>query len=113
MNWDYSVDNIGQLVPSSVEVTAPELASGQTVATGTAGDDVTFTVTAGRSYLLMGLGTAVLASLTGVTSTAANIEYFANAGEKFIIKIPDGVTTIYLEGDTSSKNVYLVAMAQR
>lgn len=107
----YSCDNSGNRVGAGVQAINPVAASGQTVATGTAGDDKTFTVAGGATYAIMGLGTAVLMSITGVTSTAANIEWFAAAGVSIVIKIPEGVTTLYLEGDTSSKNVYLVRLA--
>jgi len=100
-------DNAGNRVPPHPDIAAPVVASGQTVATGTAGDDKTFTVVAGAVYALTGIGTAVLAGITGVTSTAANIEWVAPADKTIIIKIPIGKTTLYFEGDTSSKNVYL------
>lgn len=106
-----SCDNNGNLCPPDVNVADPIAASGQTVATGTAGDDKTFTVVGGGIYALTGIGTAVLASCTDVTSTAANIEWVAPANQTIQIKVPEGKTTIYFEGDTSSKNVYLRRLA--
>lgn len=107
MGETYLSDNSGNRVPPHPGEADPTAASGQTVATGTAGDDKTFTVVAGAVYALTGIGTAVLCSITGVTSTAANIEWVAPADTTIIIKIPAAKTTLYFEGDTSSKNVYL------
>ena len=103
----YISDNAGHRTPGDPNMADPIAASGQTVATGTAGDDKTFTVVAGATYAITGIGTAILLSTTGVTSTAANIEWVAPANVTIVIRIPVGKTTLYLEGDTSSKNVYL------
>ena len=111
MGDNYSCDNSGNRVGAGVQAINPVAASGQTVATATAGDDKTFTVVGGAKYAITGIGTAVLLSITGVTSTAANIEWVAPADTTIIIKIPEGITTLYLEGDTSTKNVYLVRLA--
>ena len=107
----YSSDNSGNRVGAGVQAVNPVAVSGQTVATGTAGDDKTFTVVGGARYAITGIGTAVLLSITGVTSTAANIEWVAPANTTIVIKIPEGVTTLYLEGDTGTKNVYLQRLA--
>lgn len=104
----YVSDNSGNRVPPDVNASDPVAASGQTVATGTAGDDKQFTgLIGGAKYAVTGLGTAVLASCTAVTSSAANIEWVAPANQTIIIRVPYGKTVIYFEGDTSSKNVYL------
>ncbi|MFX1452928.1 MAG: hypothetical protein ACFFCM_18980, partial [Promethearchaeota archaeon] len=47
----------------------PVAASGITLATGTAGDDKTQTLVAGQLYAVTPIGTTILASITGVTST--------------------------------------------
>ncbi len=107
----YHSDNSGNRVPPNPNMANPVAASGQTQATGTAGDDLTLTVVAGATYMLTGIGTAVLISITGVTSTAANIEWVAPADTTIIIKIPIGVTTLYFEGDTGTKNVYISKLA--
>jgi len=111
MDSGYQIDNSGNRVGAGVQAINPVAASGQTVATGTAGDDKTFTVVGGARYVLVGMGTGILASITGVTSTAANIEWFAGANVPMVVKIPEGKTTLYLEGDTSTKNVHLARLA--
>lgn len=108
---EFASDNSGNRVGAGVQSINPVAASGQTVATGTAGDDKTFTVVGGARYAITGIGTAVLLSITGVTSTAANIEWVAPANQTVVITIPEGSTTLYFEGDTSSKNVYLQRLA--
>jgi len=113
MNMGFSLDNQGNLVPAAPELCAPVAASGQTVATGTAGDDKTFTVVAGASYSIVGQGTGILASITGVTSTAANIEWSIPLDTIAVIKIPEGKTTLYLEGTVSTKNVHIAKLADR
>jgi hypothetical protein len=108
---EFACDNSGNRVGAGVQSINPVAASGQTVATGTAGDDKTFTVVGGARYAITGIGTAVLLSITGVTSTAANIEWVAPANTTIVVAIPEGSTTLYFEGDTSSKNVYLQRLA--
>lgn len=107
----YLSDNSGNRVPPHPGLVNPVAASGQTVATGTAGDDKTFTVVAGESYTIMGVDTDVLLGITGVTSTPANIEWLAPRNKAIVIKIPVGKTTLYFEGTVGSKNVYLAKMA--
>ncbi len=107
----YLTDNSGNRVPPHPGAANPVAVSGQTKATGTAGDDLTLTVVAGAIYALTGIGTAVLVSITGVTSTAANIEWVAPANVTILIKIPIGSTTLYFEGDTGTKNVYIRRLA--
>ena len=107
---NYSLDNMGNRIPSHPNCADPVAASGQTGATGTAGDDKTFTLEGGKMYVitLVGTaGTAVLASATGVTSTAANIEWVFPAGFNHVFRMPFGKTTLYFEGTESSKNVYI------
>lgn len=107
----YSCDNSGNRVPVHPHTVDPVAATGQTVATGTAGDDKTFTLTGGKMYAVTPIGTSVLASATGVTSTAANIEWVFPANVTSIFRIPLGKTTLYCEGDTSTKNIYLREVA--
>ena len=85
----------------------PIAASGVTLATGTAGDDKTQTLVGGQRYAITPIGTAILASITGVTSTAANIEWCFPPNVTSIFRMPIGKTTLYYEGDTSSKNAYV------
>lgn len=109
--YNFSLDNNGNKCPADINAADPIAASGQTKATGTAGDDLTLTVVSGGIYALTGIDTAVLASCTGQTSTAANIEWVAPANQTIQIKIPDGKTTLYFEGTVGSKNVYLRRLA--
>ncbi len=105
MSETYLSDNAGNRVPPHPNEAAPVAASGLTVDTGTAGDDVTLTVVAGATYALICIDANVLASITGVTSTAANVEWVAPDSVTIIIKIPVGKTTLYLEGDVGSKAI--------
>lgn len=108
---NYSCDNGGNRIPPDVNACDPVAASGQTVATGTAGDDKTFTVVGGARYAITGVSTAVLLSITGVTSIAANIEWAAPINTTIIVKIPEGKTTLYFEGTVNTTNVYLRKLA--
>ncbi len=66
----------------------------------------TVTVEAGARYMVRAftLGGAItsglLLSATGVTSTAANIEWVCPIGESIIITIPIGKTTLYAAGES-------------
>ncbi len=107
---NYSMDNMGNRVPPHPNMADPVAASGKTLATGTAGDDKTQTLVGGQMYIvtLVGTaGTAILASTTGVTSTAANIEFVFVPGVPNIFRMPEGKTTLYFEGTETSKNAYL------
>jgi hypothetical protein len=104
---NYSMDNSGNRTPNHPHVSDPVAASGVTLATGTAGSDVTQAVIGGQMYAITPIGTTILASITGVTSTAANIEWVFPPNVTSVFRVPFGKTTLYLEGDTSSKNAYL------
>ena len=104
-------DNSGNRVPPHPTMADPVAASGVTKATGTGGDDLTLTVVAGAMYIVTCIGTTGLFSITGVTSTAANIEWICASDETILIKIPVGKTTLYFEGDASTKNIYFRKMA--
>ena len=101
------MDNMGNRIPTDVLASDPVAASGITLATGTAGDDKTQTLVEGQMYIITPIGTAILASITGVTSTAANIEWAFPPNVTSIFRMPIGSTTLYFEGDTSSKNAYV------
>lgn len=102
----YVSDNVGNRTPAHPHMHAPVEASGKTQATGTAGADLTVTLVGGQMYAVTPIGTALLAGVTGVTSTAANIEWVFPPNVTSIFQMPHGKTTLYCEGDTSSKNVY-------
>lgn len=104
---NYACDNNGNKMPPTPDMADPIAVSGQTVTTGTAGDDKTFTVIGGGIYAVTGIDTGVLLSCTGVTSTPANIEWVAPINKTIVMKVPEGSVTIYLEGTVSSKSVYL------
>ncbi len=107
----YLSDNSGNRVGAHPHCVDPTAASGITLATGTAGDDKTQTLTAGQLYAITPIGTTILASITGVTSTAANIEWVFPPNVTSIFRMPKTKTTLYYEGDTSSKNAYLRKLA--
>jgi hypothetical protein len=107
----YSSDNSGNRVGAGVQAINPVAASGQSKATGTAGDDLTLTVVGGARYAITGMGTGILISITGVTSTAANIEWVAPIDVTVVITIPEAVTTLYFEGTVSTKTIYLQRLA--
>ena len=107
----FTLDNSGNKISGSNEACDPIAASGITIATGTAGDDVTQTLVQGQVYAITPIGTTILASITGVTSTAANIEWVFPPNITSIFRMPIGKTTLYFEGDTSSKNAYIRKLA--
>ena len=102
----YSCDNSGNKTPAHPHMHDPVAGTGQTKATGTAGDDLEVTLSAGKMYAVTPVGTALLAGITGVTSAAANIEWVFPPNVTSIFRMPIDKTTLYCEGDTSSKNVY-------
>lgn len=104
-------DNAGNRSTPHPGIVAPVAASGQTVDTGTADDDVTLTVIAGATYALTCIGASVLASTTGVTSIAANVEWSIPTNVTVLVHIPVGKTTLYLKGDTGSKAIRIVRLA--
>lgn len=108
-------DNSGNRVPPHGDMADPVAASGITIATGTAGDDVEQELVGGKMYAVTLIGTAgtvILASATGVTSTAANIEFVFPAGRTSIFRMPIDKTTLYFEGTESSKNAYIRQLAE-
>ncbi len=106
----YQSDNKGNRV-CHPNTTVPVAASGILIAMATAGDDYTGTVVSGQQYVVSANGGFCLLSITGVTSTAANIEWTVNDGQIIIIKIPNGSTTLYCESDTNTTNLYLRKLA--
>ena len=104
----YLSDNIGNRVAPDPGSAVPVAGTGQSVTVTTGGEDDTFTVTAGRYYRMVGVGCAILVSITGVTSTAANVEWCSPANTPILVWVPEGITTIYCEGDTSSTVIRLV-----
>ena len=97
-------DNSGNRVPPTPRLANPVAVSGVLL---DAGKDVvgTKTVVGGQSYIVSTTGDRSgrwLFSITDVCTTVANIEWVCAQGDKIIIKIPQGVTTLhYLQKDKS------------
>ena len=106
----FTLDNSGNKVcdPACAD---PVTASGITISSGTAGNDYTQALAQGQLYAITPIGTNILAGITGVTSTAANIEWVFPSGVTSIFRVPIDKTTLYFEGDTSSKNAYIRKLA--
>ena len=90
-------DNSGNRVPPHPSMANPVANSGVQL---DAGKDVagTETVVGGQSYIISTCGNRAgrwLFSITGALATEAYIEWVCAQGEKIIIKIPQGVTTLY------------------
>jgi len=112
---EHSIDNYGHVVPPDPTMAHVVAASGITLAMATSGNDYTQTVEQGKSYAITYVGTAgkrMFVSFTGVTSTAANIEYVLMANREYIIHVPIGKTTLYCESNENSTNAYLRKLAE-
>lgn len=107
MSDTYLSDNAGNRATPGVICADPVAASGLTIAMATAGNDYTQTVVAGQRYFCTVNGGFCLFSITGVTSTATNIEWCCEDGKTILIKIPQGKTTLYCESDANTTNAYL------
>lgn len=108
------VDNAGNRTPGHPNFSDPVAASGITLATGTSGDDKTQTLVQGQLYAIVYVGTAgkrMLASITGVTSTAANIEWVFMANTTYVFRMPISKTTLYFEAD-EDKSAYVRKLAE-
>ena len=103
-------DNSGNRV-AHPKTADPVAGSGISVALTTAGSDYTGTVVGGQSYIVSANGGFCLLSATGLTSTAANIEWTVNDGDIIIIHVPFGKVTLYCESDTNSTTLYLRKLA--
>lgn len=106
-------DNSGNRVAPGCVAVDPVAASGISLAGGTAGSDVTQAVVGGVTYAItfpMDSGTWLF-SITGVTSTAANIEWIGVEGTTITITIPQGVVLLYFECDTGTKTAYMRRLA--
>jgi len=110
MSEGYSSDNSGNRICDPM-CADPVAASGISFAMATAGNDYTETVVGGQSYIVTAKTGSILLSTTGVTSTAANIEWVVPVGETAIIRIPFGKTTLYGESDTNTSVLYIRELA--
>jgi|GEM_PF-2712507 len=115
MSDTYSNDNSGNRIPAHPHCVDPVAASGITVTMTTSGEDYTQTLVAGQMYAITFIATAgkvMFASITGETSTAANIEWIFHAGVTHIFRMPIDKTTLYFECDESGKKAYLRKLAE-
>lgn len=104
-------DNSGNSTPIHPHVADPVAASGITLTITTGGADATQTLVQGQMYIITPIGTTILASITGVTSTAANIEWVFPPNVSSIFRMPIGSVTLYYEGNTSSTIAYIRKLA--
>lgn len=114
MSLLYSCDNSGHVMPPDPTMVHPVAASGVTKTLTTAGADYEVTVEQGQAYIVTFVATAgkvAFAGITGVTSTEANREWIFMANREYIIYIPTGKTTLYIESDESGKIVYFRKLA--
>ena len=114
MGEHYSCDNSGNRIPAVVEATDPVAVSGITLAITTDGEDYEQELIGGQMYVVTFVGTAgklMLASITGVTSTAANIEWVFMANVNYIFRMPMGKTTLYFEANEDTTVAYVRKLA--
>jgi len=107
-------DNSGNRVPAFRNCVDPVPASGITILTLAEGSDQTQTLVAGQLYAIIlqeSDGYAILASATGVTSTAANIEWVFPSNQWCVFRMPYGKTTLYFEGTGGNMTGYIVKVA--
>ncbi|MHA2264966.1 MAG: hypothetical protein ACXAEN_21445 [Candidatus Thorarchaeota archaeon] len=110
MGEHYSCDNSGNRVPAHPYCADPEPASGITLTITTAGEDYTQTLEGGKMYCITYVASAgkfLLMSASGVTSTAANIEWVIHSRFPYLFRMPLGKTTLYFEGDDSATKAYI------
>lgn len=110
----FLTDNKGNRVPAFASCVDPVPASGITISTGVEGSDVEQTLVAGQLYAIIlqeSDGYAILASATGVTSTAANIEWVFPSNQWCVFRMPYGKTTLYFEGTGGNMTGYIVKVA--
>lgn len=110
----FSNDNSGNRIPAVIEACDPVPASGITLTITTDGTDYTQTLVAGQMYIITFVGTAgklMFASATGVTSTAANIEWIFMANVNYLFRMPFGKKTLYFEANESGVVAYVRKLA--
>lgn len=83
-------------------------ASGITLTATNSATDYTQTVVPGKRYMFTsdGVGTMFF-SITGVITTAANIENVLPKSGVIGIEIPEGVTTLHFGADTNASHAYM------
>jgi hypothetical protein len=105
-------DNMGNRVSPHPSMAVPVAASGVQLDAGkdTVGTEI---VVGGTLYVISTTGNRAgrwLFSITGVLTTVANVEWVCAQGEKIIIQIPQGVTTLYYLQKDQAGFGYMVSL---
>ena len=108
-------DNYGNRVPPTAQMVDPVPASGITISLAVSGTDYTQTLVAGQLYAITFVSTTatdrMFASITGVTSTTANIEWVFMANITYVFRMPFGKVTLYCESNATSMFAYVRKLA--
>lgn len=105
----FSCDNSGNRVPPDPSMANPVAASGVKLDAGR-DTDGTVTVVGGQSYIVTTTGNSSgrwMFSITGVLTTNANVEWIIPQQGHVIIKIPQGVTTLYYLQKEQNGHAYM------
>ena len=101
----YVSNNAGDRVPSHPNVSAPTLASGQTLAPNKE-TNTEVTVVAGALYAITSVdGWFVFGIVT--TGAAANIIWVCPQDQTIVIKIPSGYTSLHYQSGSDDRTAYL------
>ena len=109
----YISDNSGNRIPGDAHCPDPVPASGITLAID--GNEQTEELVGGEMYAITyidAVAKKMLASITGVTTTDANIEWVFAANETYVFHMPMDKTTFYYCGDTAQTSAYLRKLAK-
>ena len=117
INFNYNLDNFGNMVPHP-GCAHPKLASGQTLTATTAGTNYTATVKTARTYVVTATVGCMWFGLTGTVATAANREWICPKDGQIVIRVPETsvgatTTTLNFSGDTNLSIAYIVELAER
>ena len=112
---NYDIDNSGNKI-AEPNCADPVAASGILKTLTTAGTDYEQELDSGQMYIVTITKATVdilnvLVSITGVTSTEANVEWVWCAGQTYIFRMPIGKTTLYLESDVGATLVHFRKLA--
>lgn len=107
-------DNSGNGI-SHPQCVDPVAASGITITMAVSGTDYEQELDAGALYAITFISTTfgkrMFASITGITSDAANIEWVFCANVEYIFRMPIGKTTLYCESDETTGKAYVRKLA--
>ena len=116
MGENYSSDNSGNRVPPVPQMVNPVAASGITLSMAVSGTDYEQELVGGEMYAITFLSSTVthrmFASATGVTSTAANIEWVFMANIEYIFRMPLGKDILFCESDGTTAFAYIRKLAK-